>query len=80
MRKAIISLLVMSIFFAVSCEKDLDVAAWKEISIVYGVVNIKDTSQYVRINRVYSSPNDDPTQYAQVNDSVNYPESFTCAY
>jgi len=73
MRKSTIILFVLSILYAVSCEKDLDVAEWKEISIIYGVINIKDTVQYIRINRVYSAPFDDPYLYTQVNDSVNYP-------
>ena len=63
-----------------ACEKELDTAAWKEISIVYGVINLKDTAQYLRINRAYSSPDDDPLNYTQVNDSVNYPQDIFEVY
>ena len=70
-------LVVLLIFaFFMSCEKDLDTAEWKEISVVYGVINIKDSAQYVRINRAYSSPDDSPLLYTQVNDSVNYPQDL----
>jgi hypothetical protein len=40
--------------------------------MVYGLINIKDTAQYVRINRGYSSAGD-PHTYTQIDDSVNYP-------
>ncbi|MEN8224746.1 MAG: hypothetical protein ABFS05_05230 [Bacteroidota bacterium] len=76
MRRAGIILLVLSLLYAISCDNDLDVAPWKEISIVYGVINLKDTAQYLRINRVYSSPDCDPGIYAQANDSVNYSQDM----
>ena len=68
------------IISAVSCEKDLDSAKWKEISVVYGVINLKDTAQYLRINRAYSSPDNDPLNYTQINDSVNYPQEIFDVY
>lgn len=64
--------LLIFLSLCISCEEDLDIAAWKEIPVVYGIINIKDTTQYVRINRTYLS-SDDPYPYTQVNDSVNYP-------
>lgn len=74
MTRYLVVLMLIALF--ISCEKDLDTAEWKEISVVYGVINIKDTAQYVRINRAYSSPNDDPLLFTQVNDSVNYPQEL----
>ena len=72
MRKTRVILVLLFAMIVTSCETDLDVAPWKEITVVYGVINIKDTLQYVRINRGYTSPYDDPLNYTQVNDSVNY--------
>ncbi len=74
MRK-IYTVLFLIIFGFISCEKDLEMAKWKEISIVYGIINIKDTAQYLRINRLFST-NDNPYNSAQVNDSVNYSHKF----
>lgn len=64
--------LLLSLFLSVSCETEIDMAEWKEIPVVYGLINIKDSNQYVRINRTYTSSGD-PIHYTQVNDSVNYP-------
>ncbi len=72
MKKTVAILLMISILFSFSCETDLDGPEWKEITIVYSLINLKDTAQYIRINRGFSTT-DDPYNYTQVNDSVNYP-------
>lgn len=72
MKKATLILLAALMLFAISCEENLDVAPYKPISIVYGLINIKDTVQYVRINRGFSTTGD-PYDVTPVNDSVNYP-------
>ena len=76
MRQTRYLLVLLLAAYFVACEKDLDTAEWKEISVIYGVINQKDSVQYVRINRVYTSPHDDPLNYTQVNDSVNYPQEI----
>ncbi len=54
-----------------ACEKDWGpVAPWEEMYAVYGTLNLKDTAQYIRINRVFSA-NDDLSNYYQHADSVN---------
>ena len=80
MKKVSVYIVFLIIISFVACEKDLDTAAWKEISVVYGVINLKDTVQYLRINRAYTSPDDDPLNYTQVNDSVNYPQDLFEVY
>jgi hypothetical protein len=76
MRNVKILMVLMAIVIAASCEKDLEIPEWKEVSIIYAVINIKDTAQYLRINRMYTSPFEDPLNYTQVNDSVNYPQEL----
>lgn len=66
--------LSLCLVFTISCETDLEVAPYKDISIVYGLINIKDTVQYLRINRGFLCT-DDPYNYTQTNDSVNYPDN-----
>lgn len=80
MKRPGILAVVFALLFAASCEKDPDIAEWKEISVVYAVINLKDTVQYLRINRVYSAPQDDPSPYTQINDSVNYPQELFDVY
>lgn len=72
MKRAGIIISVLVILLSISCEKDLEIARYKEISVIYALINIKDSVQYLRINRGYST-NDDPYNYTQINDSVNYP-------
>jgi len=74
MKKAGTIFLVLCLIFTFSCETDLEVAPYKDVTIVYGIINIKDTVQYLRINRGFLTT-DDPYNYTQVNDSVNYPEN-----
>ncbi len=73
MKKAGTILITIILLLSYSCEKDLDIAEYKEITIVYGLINIRDTAQYVRINRGYSTT-ENPYDYTLVNDSVNYPQ------
>lgn len=65
-------LIVFSIcIFLFSCQKDFTVTTPKEESYaVYCILNLKDTANYVRINRVFTSEND-PGDYEQNPDSVN---------
>jgi len=57
--------------FLISCEKEFNVITEKqEAYAVYCLLNLKDSAQYVRINRVFLSA-DDPAQYLQDPDSVN---------
>lgn len=72
MRRTGYVFLTLLLFLSVSCEKDLEMAEWKEIPVVYSLINIRDSAQYIRINRAYLT-DDDPNPYTQVNDSVNYP-------
>jgi hypothetical protein len=55
----------------ISCEKDWNtLAPWEEKYAVYGTLNLKDTAQYIRINRVFRIE-DNPHAYLNNPDSVN---------
>ena len=60
-----------------SCDKDWNtLEGYSELYAVYGTLNLKDTAQYIRINRVYATA-DNPGDYAHVADCVNIdPERF----
>jgi len=72
MKRAGSIFVLLTILLTFSCEKDLDLPKYKEITVIYALINLKDTAQYIRINRGFST-SDDPANYTHVNDSVNYP-------
>lgn len=74
LKKSLFTTGVLWLVLLSACNKDLDMAEWVEVSVVYGIINAKDTVQYIRINRLYSCA-DDPMNYTQINDSVNYPDN-----
>jgi hypothetical protein len=66
-------LLVALIGTLSSCKNDLQVnASWKEITVVYGLLNPTDTAQYIKINKAYLGPGNE-LSYAKIADSINYP-------
>jgi hypothetical protein len=73
MKKLIRLLLVfMASGFFVSCETDFNVvASYKEVAIVYGLLNQNDTVHYLRINKAFLGDGNALT-YAQVADSSSF--------
>lgn len=72
--KKIIRLLCLFILpgFFISCDTDFDVIAdYKEIAVVYGLLNQNDTIHYLRINKAFLGPGNALT-YAQVADSSSF--------
>ncbi|HZK08323.1 MAG TPA: hypothetical protein VFC92_08990 [Bacteroidales bacterium] len=63
-------LIPLSIIFS-SCETDVDVnAEWKEITIVYGLLNQQDATHYLRINKAFLGGN--ALEIAKIADSSSY--------
>ena len=66
----LISFLSLFLFFA-ACETDFDINAdWKEITIVYGLLNQNDTTHYFRINKAFLGGN--ALEVAKIEDSSSY--------
>ena len=64
-------LLVLSIFF-MACETDFEVNAdWKEVTVVYGLLDQSQQQQYIKINKAYLGEGD-ALQMASVAGSINY--------
>ena len=66
-------LLVFLLLFVciASCQKEFDpTGEWQESYAVYCLLNLKDSVQYVRVNRVFLTSSH-PAQYYQTADSVN---------
>ena len=65
------AILLLLLLGLASCQKEFDpTGKWEESYAAYCLLNLMDTVQYVRINRVFLSP-DDPALYFQNADSVN---------
>lgn len=65
-------LLISSLFFGLtSCETEVDLDTdWKEITVVYGLLNQLDTTHYFRINKAFLGGN--ALQMAKIEDSSSY--------
>lgn len=68
-----LGIFLLSLFASCSNELDLN-APYKNIPVIYGVLSVKDTSHYIRIQKVFTNPSGDATAYAKNIDSVYYKE------
>lgn len=74
MIKRIISVLIL-VLLLVACEKDWNtLEKWEELYVVYGTFNLKDTAQYIRINKVFTT-NNNPYDLISVADCVHISSS-----
>jgi len=71
MKKLTFLFLLSSILFS-SCETDFNVNAdWKEVTVVYGLLDQNEHKQYIRINKAFLG-NENAYVMASVTDSINY--------
>ena len=67
---------LVSLTILFSCNQKLDVNAdWKDITIVYGILDQSDSIQYIKITKAFLGPGD-AIQYAKIPDSSNYGENL----
>lgn len=72
----ILLLSVIAIYFA-SCETDFDLnAEWKDITVVYGILNQNDTIHYVRVQKAFLGSGN-VMQMALEPDSNLYPNNLS---
>lgn len=74
MKKIIQSILLLaSTSSIVACNEKLNIAApYKNITVVYGLLNMADTAHYVRIQKAFMDENQSAIDMAQVADSSFY--------
>ncbi len=72
MKKTLLFALLVSLLpFFQSCETDVNIdAEWKEITIVYGLLNQQDTVHYFRINKAFLGGN--ALEIVKIEDSSSY--------
>ncbi len=62
-------------FFLSSCSEDFKVAApYKDVTVVYGLLNAGDSVQYIRIQKTFMDENRSAIDLAKISDSSYYPE------
>ncbi|MCF8366824.1 MAG: hypothetical protein K9H16_13635 [Bacteroidales bacterium] len=67
----LLTLLFISTLFFTACETDVDInAEWKEITIVYGLLNQSEQDHYFRINKAFLGGN--ALEVAKIADSSSY--------
>ncbi len=72
MKKLISFLIIIPLLFTYSCSTDFDINAdWKDITIVYGLLNQTDTAQYIKLNKAFLG-DEDAYVMAQESDSLFY--------
>ncbi len=60
-------------FFLVSCDNELDISEdWKNIPVVYGIIDPSDTAHYFRIEKAFYDPDIDAYTIAAIADSIYY--------
>jgi hypothetical protein len=68
--------LIFLLPFLYSCSNKLDVnAEWKDITVVYGLINQNDSIHYVKITKAFLGEGD-ALSFAQIADSSNYPDKL----
>jgi hypothetical protein len=72
MKKMLIGFICVTMF--ASCKTDFEVnAPYKDITVVYGLMNQTDSTQYIKIYKAFLGEGD-ATVFAQNPDSIYYPE------
>jgi hypothetical protein len=69
----VITLICISVLFFNRCSTDFELTSdWKDITIVYGILNYTDTAIYVKVNKAYLDKKTSALVQAQIPDSNYY--------
>ncbi len=67
--------LLAGAFLLNSCSNDFELTSeWKEIPVVFAILNPSDEFHYVRIEKAFLDPERNALEVAQIADSLYYPE------
>ncbi len=82
MKKLVYSLLALSFLLSQNaCKEELILSApWKDIPVVYAMINRLDTAYYVRVEKVFIDPRGDAAEVAMIPDSIYYPEEAIAVF
>ena len=73
MKQVKIAFIAFVVFFISSCSNDIEViGVWKDIPVVYGIVDRTADTNYIRIERAFLPPNQSAYEVAQIADSLYF--------
>jgi len=73
MKKTVFITLLSAVLFTISCSNDFEVAApWKDIPVVYGLLDIQAPAHYIRVEKAFLDPNASALDLARIADSLYY--------
>lgn len=68
--------LLVGLFGLASCSTKIESTAnWRDITILYGMLNHQDTAHYIVVQKAFLDPDRSGLQIAQITDSLYYPEN-----
>lgn len=68
----LLTLLVSALMLLASCETDFEInSKWKDITVVYGLLDQTDSVHYIKINKAFLG-NGNALEYATIEDSSSY--------
>ena len=68
-----LGIIAMLVMLFNRCDNSLNVTAdWKEIPVIYGLLNPSASENYIRINRAYLNQEGDAISYGSVADSIYF--------
>lgn len=77
MKKTLIFSFLLVVLFGQSCSNDFDVTApWRDIPVVYGLVDLNEPVHFIRVEKAFLDPDADATDIAQIADSLYYEPSL----
>lgn len=78
MRLKSLTFLFFSILLFSNCDDSFVVNAdWKDITIVYGLLNQNDSIHYIKINKAFLNENTNAIELAKITDSLFYADSLS---
>jgi Domain of unknown function (DUF4249) len=76
MKKLLLFAALYFIALQFSCTNDFEVnAKWKDIPIVYALLDISDSAHYIRLEKAFLTDDEDATQVAKIADSIYYEDA-----
>jgi hypothetical protein len=73
MKKYLLFLSFFATLSMFSCSNDFEVAApWKDIPVVYGLLDINDPAHYIRLEKLFLDPDGNALEIAKIVDSLYY--------
>jgi hypothetical protein len=76
-RTLILLSLSLSVFTLSGCKSDFEVnEPWKEIDIIYGLLDVNDTVNYIKINKAFLNEDEDVYKLAGIQDSLFHQDSL----